>query len=260
MTSRVAALATRHAPSPAAAGIRRIRKGDRAMRTALAVVVLASCVFHTGCGGGAPRGGSAAGRTFITDTGLVTTYEYDDPGLGGLGIPTGGRFLLGDEKTVVGVVRGEKALDKVLIDEDGERRIRMTVLLTPGTTTVGTVVARYTPTGHGAKVRKATLDGRWESDYLYDPGRRLGGVPRVETRDATSQKKVAETRDVKLTGDGRFSGEEVCYDEAGQVVFRSTFVRHVGTGLLVSETVLEGELPRDYHHYELVLQGWPDHR
>jgi len=176
-----------------------------------------------------------------------------------------------------------------LCDEDGERRLKVTFELPGEGGRSCPVVARFRFTGQGAQIRKATLDQRWETQYIFDnedADLRLG-IPRVETYDLTTRKKVSETKNIRLvslvggkpkgmvssevakdfgrrvvsqTWDQRrwgFSGDEFCYYD-GKVVFASSFVRDVATGLLVSEQVKKGELPRDYHHYELVVISWPD--
>ena len=196
----------------------------------------------------------AKSREFIRATGIMTKYNYSGGTLGAVGIPAGAEFLLGDRKTVVANAEGAE-----LIDEDNERRIRVKMNFTPGNKHVATVVAQFRPTGMGAKVRKTVVNDQWESRYIYE-GQHAAlffSMPRIETYDLKNGKKVSETKNIEILGDGLFSGEEFCYDQ-NKVIFHSYFVRHAGTGLLVEEKVKKGRLPRDYHHYELLLMGWPD--
>jgi hypothetical protein len=176
-----------------------------------------------------------------------------------------------------------------LCDEEGERRLKVAFDLPSEGNRSPSIVARFRFTGQGAQIRKTTLDQRWETRYIFqneDADLRLG-IPRVETYDLTTGKKVSETKNIRLVSlvAGRpkgsvssevakdfsrrvmsqtwaerswgFLGDEFCY-EGGKEVFVSSFVRDVATGLLVSESVKRGELPRDYHHYELVVISWPD--
>lgn len=177
-----------------------------------------------------------------------------------------------------------------MCDEDGERRYKVKFNLPGEGNKVVSLVARFRFTGQGAQIRKATLDQRWETRYIFpdeNADLRLG-IPRVETFDLATGKKVAETKNIKLMppsgkatsrlsskitkdfmGDvisqswnerlRQFSGEEYCYDD-DRLVFVSSFVRDVATGLIVSEMVKKGRCPRDYHHYELVVISWPDDR
>jgi hypothetical protein len=174
-------------------------------------------------------------------------------------------------------------------DEDGERRLKVRFEIPGENSRSCSIDARFRFTGQGAQIRKATLDQRWETRYVFeneDGDLRLG-IPRVETYDLTTGTKVSETKNIHLVSlvDGNpvgsvsseiakdfsrrvrsqtwnerpwgFSGEELCYED-GKVVFASSFVRDVATGLLVREEVKKGQLPRDYHHYELVVISWPD--
>lgn len=196
----------------------------------------------------------AASREFIRATIIGTKFDYTGDVLSAVGIPSGAKFVPEDKSTVVASAEGTE-----MIDEDGERRIKVKIKLTPRGKIIATITAQFKPTGMGAKIRKAIINDAWESRYIYegDHAALFLSLPRIETYDLKSGKKVAETRNIKILGNGLFSGEELCY-QGDKVVFHSSFVRHAGTGLLVEEKVNKGKLPRDYHHYELVMMDWPD--
>jgi len=192
-------------------------------------------------------------RTFIRSTAVSIKYEYGDGTMRAAGIATGATFERKQDNKAVATAEGAE-----LVDEDGERLIKVALKLKPEAEAVSTLVAWFKP-GAGlrdAAVRKVAVDGRWESRYHYDGEHKEFGIPRVVTHDLKTGKKVAETRDIKVLGGGLFSGEEVGFN-GDKEVFRSSFVRHAGTGLLVREDAQSGQLPTDYHHYEFVLTGWP---
>lgn len=202
-----------------------------------------------------PTSGQAVRRTFISNSRIETKFAYEDRLLSAAGVPSAATVHLPDGATIAMVQGGE------LVDEDGERRIRVTLTLSAPGAPVSTISARFTPgLGHHqpgyAGIKRATVDGKWDSVYIYDgPDGRLG-IPRIETYDSTTNTKVAETRNVRILGNGVFSAEEIYYQN-GKEVFSSITTRHAGTGLMIEERVQSGALPLDYHHYELVLGGWP---
>lgn len=50
---------------------------------------------------------------------------------------------------------------------------------------------------------------------------------------------------------------ESCFDPQQREIYRSTCWRNEGTGLLIDESIEHGQLPVDYHHYELACLRWP---
>lgn len=253
-----------------------------------AVLVVAGCTEDTKTASGDHKktSGHAVARTpgssIASAPTISVTYSYG--GDVGHDIASEAKFRTVENGEPFAVAHGAE-----LFDEDRERRLRVTFDLPCEGSQRCSIVARFRFTGQGAQIRKATLDQRWETRYIFqneDADLRLG-IPRVETYDLTTGKRVAETKNIKLVAlsGGKpkgtvssqlakdfsrlvisqtwserpwgFSGEEYCYED-GKVVFISSFVRDVATGLLVSETVNKGALPRDYHHYELVVISWPD--
>jgi len=196
----------------------------------------------------------SAGRTFLKHRGLAVEYSYGEGVMGAIGIPSSASYLHGPAKTVAATATGGE-----LIDEEGERRIRVKLTLKAAAGKPETLVVQFKPSGMGAFVRKVVLDDAWESKYIFEGQlASMGmGLPRVETFERKTGKKVAETKDLRVTENGCFSGDEVCLDGEKEI-YRSSFVRHALTGLLVSEKRISGKLPRDYHHYDLVLNKWPD--
>lgn len=193
------------------------------------------------------------GSTITSGSSVSVEYSsYDKHG-----IALEARFLTAKESQPFVVSRGVGTLD-----EDGERRYKVNFELPGDGNQSSSLVARFRFTGQGAQIRKATLDQRWETHYIFsseDSDLRLG-IPRVETYDLVTRTKVAETKNIQLMPLNRgwhFSGQEYCYED-GKLVYVSSFVRDGATGLLISENVQKGKLPRDYHHYELVVISWPD--
>jgi hypothetical protein len=244
------------------------------------ILVLAGCEQKKTTGQAVRR---TLGTSIASAPTISVTYSYGGD-VGRHGIASEAKFRTVENGESFAVAHGAE-----LCDEDRERRLRATFDLPCDGNQRCSIVARFRFTGQGAQIRKATLDQRWETRYIFqneDADLRLG-IPRVETYDLTTGKKVAETRNIKLValGGGKpedavssklakdfsrrvisqtwserrwgFSGEECCY-EGGKLVFLSSFVRDLATGLMVSEIVNKGSLPRDYHHYELVVISWPD--
>ena len=257
------------------------------LRALIACSISVLIILSAGCGEQKSTTGPAASRTLDTSLAsasrISVAYKYSGE-VAHHDIASDAEFRTGVKPDPFARAHADG-----LCDEDGERRLKVTFDLLGEGERSCTVVARFRFTGQGAQIRKATLDQWWETRYIFhneDADLRLG-IPRVETYDLITGKKVSETKNIRLvslvggkpegmvssevakdfsrrvmsqTWDERpwgFSGDEFCY-ENGKVVFASSFVRDVATGLLVSEEVKKGELPRDYHHYELVVISWPD--
>ena len=215
----------------------------------------------------------------------IISVEYSYSGKDAIyGIATEARF-----KTNRSSIPFATARAVGICDEVGERRYKVIFKLPGKGNQTDFLVARFRFTGQGAQIRKVTLSNRWETHYIFpiEKGDLRLGIPRVETYDLATGKKVAETKNIRVvplinnateravssqivkdfrgfvisqTWKNRtwaFSGEEHCY-ENDRLVFVSTFIRDLATGLLIKETIKKGKLPRDYHHYELVVISWPD--
>jgi hypothetical protein len=122
---------------------------------------------------------------------------------------------------------------------------------------VATVIAYYDIGGFG-RIVKTIVDGRWESLYYYNNEEDFfHSKPNIRTKDLQTKEKVAETRNLIILNNELFSGEELFYEQ-GELICISKFIRNRTNGLLSDENVVQGIIPRDYHHYELVIKRWPN--
>jgi len=207
----------------------------------------------TGENAGRKAAARTLGPTITSGSGVSVKYPSYDK----YDIASEARFLTTKESQPFVIAHGVGTLD-----EDGERRYKVNFELPGDGNQSSSLVARFRFTGQGAQIRKATLDQRWETHYIFpneDSDLRLG-IPRVETYDLVTGAMVAETKNIQLMPldhGWHFSGQEYCYED-GKLVFVSSFVRDGATGLLISENIQKGKLPRDYHHYELVVISWPE--
>ena len=140
-----------------------------------------------------------------------------------------------------------------LTQSDGRKLTRATYNLFEGKLTI---VAYYEDTAL-ALVDSAIVNDQWRTTYVHDVknNRWLG---RAVTRDLTTGRLLAETINIHFIPTGYFGGEEVIYDELGNVAFHSKFVRNAATGMLAHEEILNGERPPNYRHYEFVLLAETD--
>lgn len=193
--------------------------------------------------------------------GIRVEYEYGSDINVVIGIPSGAKAYRGldegNDKKLVFSASGAELVDEEIKGEK-TRLIKVNYsLYNPKDKEVAKLTAWFQPAGFSESyVVKTLLNNRYQANYNWEsiPGHSLATV---ETIDTQNGKKVHEMLNLKFIREspGLFAGTERHYDANGKVICEIIFIRHLGTGMLVKEDIVQGSLPRDYHTYEFVLMG-----
>lgn len=216
------------------------------LRAGLTSIVVLSLVLG-GCAPSTPAVPSQ--REFYTYRATSTAFgyrgitDYSTVWLRSMGMASSGETRFRDSNDVI--------FRATLLEVDAKARLLLfkAVYLKNGTALIQADVAR----DMSCRVVSAILNGAVRSEYSYVSHR--DPIPLIRTIDVATGKVLSTTSGVELMGDGTFRVQEADYRD-GRETFRSVSRRHAGTGLILDESVQNGVLERDYHHYELMLDNW----